>query len=293
MASVDYIASTPANPDILSFLDLPPEIRNCIYGFYFRHPDPLYITDTEDDLITLSRRVADINHVLQMSGPRAPEKNRTTWRNRATYTTPSIARAYQPEIQLLRVCRKIHQEAASMLYSNNFCIAREFDIHPTQHDTIGYYMNSITTSWLHQIGQHKFFLRRLCIDLGSICVVGCRVRPQPQPQTFLPRDGYLQFGSLLQLVWESDRQITVTFMDPQPHLRCFIEFQLPQTIAHIHRYINETTQTGRNVERLNQTFQLLCNDGWCMKKFRRAIEDVGIKPDGYHATDRDYIHRCS
>jgi hypothetical protein len=272
MSSINYIASTPANPNITSFLNLPAEIRNWVYGFNFHHSDPLYITATEKDLITSFKGVADSNHVL------------TTSRDGATYSTPSIARAYQPGIQLLRVCRQIHHEVASMLYSNDFCIAKKFGTHPTYHDTTGHYIDWMSTSWLHQIGHHKSFVRSLCVDLGSICPVGGAAipqhLPQHQPQTFRTQDGYLQFGSFVQAVWASDRRMVVTFIDPQPHLTCHVDFQPRQGIGRICHYRFISTQSGRNVKRLNQTFQLLCNDELGMRKFRRTIGDIGIKADG-------------
>jgi hypothetical protein len=75
MASIDYVASTPANPNTPSFLDLPVEIRNWIYGFNLHHSDPLYTTATGKDLITLFKGVANSNHVLKMCGLRALEEN--------------------------------------------------------------------------------------------------------------------------------------------------------------------------------------------------------------------------
>jgi hypothetical protein len=277
---MEFVASIPANLDIPSFLDLPAEIRNWIYGFYFHHPDPLYLADTGNDSVTLLRRMADGNHVLKMCCPRAPKKNPTTSRWDTTCTRPLMASAYQPELSLFLVCRQIHQEAASMLYSNEFCVLRKFDAHPTYHDTTGHYINQTPTSWLRQIGQHKSFVRKLCIDLGSICPVDRKVIRQAEPQTFRPHDGYLQFGALLQAVWASDRQMAVTFIDPQPHSYCHIEPDPRHAPTLTYDYTTPHTRSTRNVGRLNQTFQLLCNDGLGMRKFRRAILDLGIKVDG-------------
>jgi hypothetical protein len=105
-----------------------------------------------------------------------------------------------------------------MLYSNEFCLAQKLDAHPASHDHTGYYIDQTSTAWLRQIGQHKFFIRKLIIDPGSICPAACDGPELATLQTFRPRDGYLQFGALLRAIWDSDLKILVSFVDSDRYL---------------------------------------------------------------------------
>jgi hypothetical protein len=178
------------------------------------------------------------------------------------------------------VCRQIHTEAASVLYSNKFHIVPY--THPQYHDTTGHYMNNTSFTWLQNIGrQHMRFVRRLSIDLGSICLLDRRAKEPDGLRTVRSCDGYVLFGALLcGIVWPSRGRIAVTLTDPKPPRICR-EYLDPEerTSSYIHSYKIPTSQL-RNVERLNAVFQALCKDVLGMKNFKRTILDVGIKPDG-------------
>jgi len=62
------MASTSANADTLSFLDLPAEVRNYIYGYIFEHPDPIIVTNTRHNSgkIALHRLKDDRNEKLRL-----------------------------------------------------------------------------------------------------------------------------------------------------------------------------------------------------------------------------------
>jgi hypothetical protein len=271
--------SIPANPDILSFVDLPAEIRNLIYEIYFRHEDPLYLAETSGSSVTLLKRWHS-NFSL--------EKCRTFKPDFTTIVLPRwlvevcILPAFQPGLQLLRVCHQIHQEAASVLYSNEFRLVPKFNGYLLRyHDTTGYYMNRAPTSWLRQIGQHNRFVRKLCVDLGSICPLQSHIVQQNKQQTFRSSDGFLQIGPLLGAVWASDGQMVVRFIDNQPGLHCQVFHKRHQQASqYTHHNSHTFTTQPRDVERFNTVFQALCNDALGMRKFRRAIRDVGITADG-------------
>jgi hypothetical protein len=268
----------PANQDMLSFLNLPPEIRNWVYEIFFRHPDPLFLADTGGNSVTLFKSWAYRNHALEECPRRASKQSMTPQRCGITYSC--LDGAFQPGIQLLRVCRQIHTEAASVLYSNKFHIVPY--THPQYHDTTGHYMNNTSCTWLRNIGrQHMRFVRRLSIDLGSICILDRRAKEPDELSTVRSCDGYIRFGALLRgIVWPSRGRIAVTLLDPKPPRICRDYLDLEErTSSYIHSYEISTSQL-RNVERLNAVFQALCMDVLGMKKFKRTILDVGIKPDG-------------
>jgi hypothetical protein len=270
--------SVPANPDIPSFLDLPAEIRNWIYEFLFCHSNPLYLSETGNKSVTLLKRWVDRNYGLKRYVPRAPYNDIPAPRWCASVSC--LAPVSQPGLQLLQVCHQVHREAASLLYANDFCIAPKYGAHPTYCDTTGLYMTRTTHSWLHQIGQHRFFVRKLVIDLGSICYLNHKPRAWDQSQTFRTRDGFLHFGALLDAVWASNQRMAITLIDPKPHLSCHIPLDQPRNNSVYTRYYSNTLITEpRNVEKLNAVFQALCKDELGMRKFCRAIRDVGIMTD--------------
>ena len=67
-ASTARAQSVDHSPKHFSFLDLPGEIRNRIYGLIYTHKDPIRIAETNSDSgpVVLRRRVGDINHGLVM-----------------------------------------------------------------------------------------------------------------------------------------------------------------------------------------------------------------------------------
>jgi hypothetical protein len=245
--------SIPANPGTPSFLDLPAEIRNWIYEFLFCHSDPLYLSETGNKSITLLERWIDRNDDLERYVPRVPHNDLPAPRWCATVSC--LAHVSQPGLQLLRVCHQVHREAASILYANDFYIAPKYDTHPTYHDTTGLYMNRTTESWLRQIGQHRFFVRKLVIDLGSICYLNRKPRAWNNSQTFRTRDGFLHFGALLDAVWASDQRMAVTLIDSKPHLSCRMPLDPQQNNSvYILNYSNTLILEPRNVKKLNAVF---------------------------------------
>jgi hypothetical protein len=62
----DNLASAPADPSVLSFLDLPAEIRNFIYAEVYEHVDPIVVTHIDRTFgpVTLHRRMGDRNGEL-------------------------------------------------------------------------------------------------------------------------------------------------------------------------------------------------------------------------------------
>lgn len=181
-------------------------------------------------------------------------------------------RALRLELQLLRVCRQLHQEAASMLYSTEFCIAKKLDAHLRTHDATGHYVNQTSTVWLRRLGQHKAFIKKLVIDLGSVCPPRCYTKPSLL-QTFRPNDECIQFGGLLQAIWADELKMVVSFVYQEL-------YTAPVSQG---RTLNQASTTYRSpisAENITTMFQALARDDLGMKKFRHAIGDIGIEKHG-------------
>ncbi|KAF2030517.1 hypothetical protein EK21DRAFT_111830 [Setomelanomma holmii] len=277
--------SKPANPQISSFLDLPAELRNWIYELIFKHADPLYLSvRRRDRRMVLYRRADDRNYRLQRQAYTLKDQVPKVF-PRSRRAGVSLARACQPKLQLLRVCRQIHQEAASVFYSNDFCLAAREGTHSASHDSTGYYIDSATNGWLSQIGQHKTLVRRLQISLGSICPRFCNRtdRGSAAParvQTFRRQDGYLQFGMLLREIWANNLKLEIKFTDEeQTHAR--VAYTIYRSSGCYQEQDSRApAQYGCNPERMSQLLQALCNDELGFKKFLRVIGDIGCRMNG-------------
>ncbi|KAH7113811.1 hypothetical protein B0J11DRAFT_140485 [Dendryphion nanum] len=96
---IDWIASAKED-DRISFLDLPREIRDEVYGYAFKVSGAIFILQTEVSQIrpvVIAKIVRD-----KGEGPVEPK---------------SVSAAIN--IRFLRVCRQVHAEGSKMLYSQN------------------------------------------------------------------------------------------------------------------------------------------------------------------------------
>ncbi|KAH3911201.1 hypothetical protein HBH56_131710 [Parastagonospora nodorum] len=262
MTLIFFEVSKPADPTAPSFLDLPAELRNRVYQLYFKSTSTLRLASAQNGQVKM---------IHGLASHRFPQTN--------CYSTTSQdlnLKLLDPvgpfELQLLRVCRQLHQETASMLYSNQFCIEKKLGAHLTTHDATGHYVNHISTEWLRQIGQHRVFISKLVIDLESVCPGRCDTK-QSLLQTFQPEDGYIQFGKLLQAIWANDLKIVISFVYQCRYSEPVLG-RLPWTEAHTEY------QGPISAENITVLFQALARDDLGMKKFRNAIGDVGIEKHG-------------
>lgn len=255
------MASKPANPDTYSFLDLPPEIRNYVYRIWFNE-EPAQLFEFEAGHLALVQylaadKLAEAEYYYKLL-------------RRATHGS-SLAkprRISHQALNVLRSCRQLHYEATPMLYSGKIFIHAPRRKH---HDARGQYINSMPVAWLNQTGYHSSFVRKIVIDVAAVGPRGCICRGPDQLDMFRKIDGYLHIGNIVDAIWTRNAGLDIEFTDTGP-LPSFCSvgntsYLMPQSsVCHAKRLSRVVRQLGR--------------DDLGMKKFRRAIADIGIRPDG-------------
>jgi hypothetical protein len=132
-SSPSNMTSSRADLDRLSFLDLPAEVRNEVYGYAFEHPSPIVITFSEQvsGSVTLHRYIGDSNHELPLLRSRPDNAylpkaqalvvdSRGELRQIYTIVRPcDTIQAFPMGLPFFQTCRQVHDEASSSFYSNN------------------------------------------------------------------------------------------------------------------------------------------------------------------------------
>ncbi|KAH7086417.1 hypothetical protein FB567DRAFT_70062 [Paraphoma chrysanthemicola] len=211
-------ASAPADLDRISFLDLPAEVRNTVYSELFEHVDPILVTTNErhSGRVTLHRRQDDRNDDL----PRVkhPTEERLLTEGEAHPLAPcDTLQSYQTGLSLFRVCQQLHAEASSIFYSNNtFLITRKRIHHVTEHGPLCHKAKHVLCSWFEQIGTGRTLLRKLHVNLNTLCRQHCESdRTDPWGPTSTPRD--LDVSSILIAVWKYRVHVKMSIIDASEH----------------------------------------------------------------------------
>ncbi|KAH7080101.1 hypothetical protein BKA63DRAFT_234894 [Paraphoma chrysanthemicola] len=174
-AATMSVASAPADLERLSFLDLPAEVRNTVYIELFEHVDPILVTTNErhSGRVTLHRRQDDHNDDLPRVKHAAEERLLTDGKARPLMPCDTL-QSYQTGLSLYRVCQQLHAEASSIFYSNNtFLITRKRIHHITEHGPLCDKARHVLCSWFEQIGTRRELLRKLHVDLNTMCRQYC------------------------------------------------------------------------------------------------------------------------
>ncbi|OAK97587.1 hypothetical protein IQ06DRAFT_295929 [Phaeosphaeriaceae sp. SRC1lsM3a] len=263
-APTKVVVSEPADPDAPSFLTLPAEIRNWIYAILLSSKDNLQLAVVANGSVALVRR-SSADAAAEMEYYDKLRRGFSTLNN----DPPKPRRVQQDGIELLRTCRLIHYEAAPILYANTFLL------HATRnkyHDTIGRHLNSAISAWLQEFGQHGRSIQKLVLDLGAIGPWSCACGDPDISAIFQKDDRYISCGALLDAIWSSDSNLTVSFVDsgPIPSFCTSGPFHYPVPPPH----------SCCDLGHLNQVIQQLAQDELGMKKFRKAIGEIGIFPSG-------------
>ncbi|KAH5398595.1 hypothetical protein HBI32_185790 [Parastagonospora nodorum] len=267
---LNEMTSKPADSSCLSFLDLPAEIRNHIYAEIYEHVDHIVLTRNPagDDLVTLHRRVYDRNHALPWrTGTIVGEQIEMPYRQNDTLP------AFQEGLSLFLTCRQISNEAASVFYSNNvfrMAVKRNLGLCPYIHEECqpG---SRMLDKWLEQIGAKRMLVKKVCLDLDSICQVHCKNneshiewvqgnRPSP-----IPNGDYFAVLPLLNIIWKHSLQLKVSVeRSKQARSRFTYNRHYPYS----------------PFKAMSTALQSFCRDDLDVAKFQRTLACIAIKNDG-------------
>lgn len=155
--------SRPQHAHEQSFLTMPPEVRNKVYELCFVPSEEFIIVDS-------------LEHNYEPAwncGYGAMYDSRTEdscgrWLRGEQFS------AYKCDIPtaLLRSCRQIYSESASLFYKRN-----TFVISVSQHRHNPAFRQLRTlTRWIESIGSQRHWLRRVHVDVDAVCSHSCRYR---------------------------------------------------------------------------------------------------------------------
>jgi hypothetical protein len=140
VTSIPRVYSRPADPDVVSFFKLIPEIRNRTYDLLLR---------TNSDI--LIRHPDDIG-------------------NRGWGEERRGIDAISPGIAILSTCRQVYHEAVGVLYSQNtFCVARSFSFAASHSEDSSIL---VYASWAASIGSALGLLRTVTVILDGYDMYG-------------------------------------------------------------------------------------------------------------------------
>jgi hypothetical protein len=184
--------------------------------------------------------------------------------------------AYQPDLQVFLVCRQLHLEASSIFYMNNtFTITRKCNRRNHIHDGRGAYLATAGVPWLAQLGSRVHLLRKIELDLDTLCPARCNDRIVQEDIIDVSEKGPISILPLLRVLWAGNLQIDVKVVHPNnaAYDKCVI---LRQTY-HPARPPLHFDISGRA---LTVTIRCLQRDDLNLKKYHRTLGEIHLKRDG-------------
>lgn len=153
---------------IFPFLELPGELRNKIYGYCLQDPAGIYLFSTTQKFRRTVFRASEIAYRGDPPLPRSTDDDTEDENgDKSEPMTPSnVVRALVPA--LLAVCKKINEEARSILYDHVFHVKDTMALHSFLVDLgprAATYLKSIDLAeWGHGRGVHKAY-NHVCLPL--------------------------------------------------------------------------------------------------------------------------------
>ena len=253
--------SVPSDSLAPSFLTLPAEVRNSISEYVFVLPEPIYIHNAD---FYYDRKSYEPYKIFPDDsseddrdmdwGPRTRHfaNSMEQWEERHYYLERE-ARIFRNEtslgLGLLKSCRQIYHETVSFLYSDNTFIVssvgsrcdREEIKRCRVTDRNDYYQINYAPIWLASLGSQMKLIRKVVIDISTVCDWNCG--SAEIDQNLLP---------LLRKVWNGDL------------VRCSISFarysRLTNRCSGSSHPSNEEEDIEENAARLNKAFMALERD---------------------------------
>jgi len=268
---IPQTASIPPNNDRPSFLTLPAEIRNMIYGLLFERDGPVMIHNVRGYYAqkpTPPER-AEIEDKFNDEAEGIDTDTKEIMRQKARKTYLLDYQEYEDDLEkwnkkledekeelkafdhglstslgLLKSCRQTYHEAASVLYGHNaFLITRVLLRHDCVEDGCGdssYHQLNYAPIWLRTLGKQCGMLKKVEIDLSAACTGAgdCSYV-----------DGCFELLPILRIIWQ------------RSNAQCDISFA--NTSRRLHPSIHEEQKEGYSVEdigMLNRVLKSLGSD---------------------------------
>lgn len=130
--------------------------------------------------------------------------------------------------------------------------------------------------WLRRLGSHVHFIRRILIDMNTICPADCFESKTGLCSRFMKEeDGWLDFGPLLRAVWDLDMAVDISVVQPMGAAH--------EAVVRKHirdRNVTYEPVTACNAASLTDVVRSLCKDELELKKYGRQISTIGLARDG-------------
>jgi hypothetical protein len=155
------------------------------------------------------------------------------------------------------------------LYQNNtFTITRQCTRWDPFHDASGTFI-ALAVPWLKQLGNGMRLIRKLELDLDSLCPERCSSET-PEILSFdIHKEGLIDVLPLLSLVWDEDPQFDIRVVRAK--------HEAYQSCVELH---NSEGDYSMSCEALTATLRAIQRDDLDVKRLHRGIAHIGLKRDG-------------
>jgi hypothetical protein len=185
----------------------------------------------------------------------------------------SYVEAHQPGIDMFQTCRQIYAEASSVFYQNNtFAITRKCTRWNPLHDVNGTFI-VLAVPWLKQLGSGLRLIRKLELDLDTLCPKRCSTQTTTRLSFDVHIEGLIDVLPLLSLVWDEDLHFDIRLVQAK--------HEAYQSCVELHtEYGARSRDYSMPCEALTAALRAFQRDDLDMKRLRRVIAHVGLKRDG-------------
>ncbi|KAF2107601.1 hypothetical protein BDV96DRAFT_637477 [Lophiotrema nucula] len=200
---IPNVASSAADPNKISFLDFPAEIRNQINGELLKFDEPIVLIAPE--VLGKAEKIAKKVKLMQEidNFSRLTDDSDSDDEDEAAVTDNVSHHTFDFDLNMLYTCRQVYHEAASLFYGGN---TFGFSWHPSVHN-IAAGQIEYCAKWLTRIGSQFTFLKNVNIDVSLVCPTSCRCcndrlrcgSPRRPPTWVF--SGNLEILSLIQVMW--------------------------------------------------------------------------------------------
>jgi hypothetical protein len=179
-----------------------------------------------------------------------------------------------PAISLFRVCRQIHEEAASTFYKNNvFRICWTPTTDWPIHDVNGYFSLHTLVPWITALGKHAHLLRKVEIDIDTICPIDCQEPCDNWTRTPFQSRGLIEVGRLLSMIWSGGlRALDFTFIS--------IPSVNSSYSGHFDSYDMAQRHNEWDLSALSSLLRTPLRDAAGIAKYWRTIGNISLERDG-------------